>query len=433
MQLKGWIKRGTPWPLVLVLALAWVAMSWSDYRSFSVEEMGVDREVVLQYYDRELRLLEAEDRANAYQKWMFHGDDPEEWLRDSERIIRETYLDATGEEGRRLLDAIRYKLSGEIDTELYSGDSGYLSDLKAWLLDNKDTARSWDYEMYLANREDSQITEIYRSQNDGLMLRATYISLLYDSLVCIGLGFAIFHFIRRKKDTPALPAIVKSWAPSTVISVFFAANLLLVPWFYVAGFIYDLQELFFGWWFSYPVYELLWRGFPAFCLIFLFLKWPRNAWKTFGLGKPVHIPLLLISFSLVSLVEYLYGFLTPDTIADPTDILDYATADTYYMLTTVFSSVILAPLFEEIVFRGFLFQGLREKIGTLQAGVVSTVLFSLVHTQYDIWGLVYVGITGAVAAFLVWRTGSLKTAIALHALGNLLITWDVYLSYQAPL
>lgn len=433
MLLRGWIRKGIPKTVVAILAVGWAAMSWNQYHSFSVEEMGVDGEVILQYYDREIRLLEASDRANSYQEWMFGEYDPDEWLLDSEELIEEKYLDATGDEGERLLDCIDYRLTGDTDSVNFSDDPDYLAEVKDWLITGGDEQRCWHFEMYLALTDDPEITEIYRSQNDQLMWRVTAVSILYDSLFILGVAAAIFCFVRRNKQAPSVPRIARSWAPSTLIGVFFAANLLLDHWFDVAGYIYDLQEILFGWWLTYPVYEFLWRSFPAFCLIFFFLKWPRNAWKTFGLSKPVHIPLLIAAFGMVSIAEYALFYFAPVTDTDPTDFLDSATVDTYYMLTTLFTSVVLAPVFEEIVFRGFLFQGLRGKIGTLWAGVVSTFLFALIHTQYDFWGWVSVGITGAAAAFLVWRTGSLKTAIALHALTNLLITGNVYLHYQLPL
>lgn len=99
----------------------------------------------------------------------------------------------------------------------------------------------------------------------------------------------------------------------------------------------------------------------------------------------------------------------------------------------LFSSVVAAPVFEEIAFRGVLFQGLKSKTGVLWAAVISSVLFAVAHTQYDFWGWISVGMMGFIACYLTHRTGSLKTAIAFHAIGNLLISLDVYLFYQLPL
>ncbi|MGJ8644610.1 MAG: CPBP family intramembrane glutamic endopeptidase [Luteolibacter sp.] len=433
MRIKRWINKGTPKTIVAILALFWITMSWFDFRGYSVEEMGVNSEVVLQYYDREIRLLEASDRANPYQKWIYSGFDPDKWLIDSKKLVAEKYLEDTGDEGQRLLDCIDYRLTKQSDSENFSHDPEYLAEVNDWLINSDETPRCWHFEMYLALTEDSEISQLYHSQNDRLMLRITIVSLVYDSLLVLGLIAIIICFIRRNKEVPLAPRIAHSWAPSTLLAVFFAANLLLYPWFYVVDAIYTVQEFLYGSWLAYPLYELLWRSFPAFCLTILFLKWPRNAWKTFELGKPVHIPLLIAALGIVLIADYALLYFSPETEVDTTDFMDYPYVDTIYMFHVLFTSVVLAPVFEEIVFRGFLFQGLRGKVGTLWAGVISTVLFALVHTQYDFWGWISVGITGAVAAFLVWRTGSITTSIALHALTNLLITWHVYLQYQSPL
>lgn len=433
MRLNKWIKKGIPKTIVALLAFGWILMSWNDHRSYSVEEMGVNDDVVLQYYDRELRLLEATDRANAYQKWIYSGLEQEEWLLESRELIAEKYLEDIGDEAQRLLDCIDYRLTGESDSENFSNDPEYLTEVKKWLIESDEEPRCWHFEMYLALTEDVEITELYHYQNDRLMRRITIVSLVYDSLFILGFIAAVIFFIRRKKAVPPAPRIARSWAPSTLLGAFFAANILLYPWLHVATAVYFIQEALFGKLIAYPFYELLWRSFPAVCLIILFLKWPRNAWKTFGLGKPIHIPLLIAALGMVSIAEYALVFFSPETEVDPTDYMEYTHVDFIYMFQVLFTSVVLAPVFEEIVFRGFLFQGLREKIGTLWAGMVSTVLFALIHTQYDFWGWISVGITGAAAAFLVWRTGSIITSIALHSLTNLLITWHVYLQYQSPL
>ena len=315
----------------------------------------------------------------------------------------------------------------------FSTDPVYLSETRDWLLDPRSEPRSWAYEAYLAVEDDPRIAGIYHAQNDGLMRRVTFLSMVDYALLILGIIAGVYCLIRRKKQIPPVPLITRSWSASSIIGVFFAANLILFPWIIFIGYMYPIYETMVGSWAAYYIYESLWRAFPAVVFMILFLRTPRNMWETFGLGKPVHVPLLFAALAMVSIAQYALFFLSPEAEIDPTDFLDQAYADTPYMLYTIFVSVILAPIFEEIVFRGFLFQGLRAKIGTVWAGVVSTVLFALIHVQYDLWGWVAVAITGMAAAFLVWRTGSLKTAIVLHALTNLLITWHVYVQYQKPL
>lgn len=80
---------------------------------------------------------------------------------------------------------------------------------------------------------------------------------------------------------------------------------------------------------------------------------------------------------------------------------------------------VIAPIAEELYFRGFLFTVLRRWRGPWVAAVIVGVLFGLAHTgsaspQY----LVPLALLGFVLCLVRWRTGSLYPCIALHSLNN---------------
>jgi membrane protease YdiL (CAAX protease family) len=79
--------------------------------------------------------------------------------------------------------------------------------------------------------------------------------------------------------------------------------------------------------------------------------------------------------------------------------------------------VALAPVFEEILFRGFLYRNLRDAIGREGALVVSSVLFGLVHLEPHLV-LPLAGL-GFVLAIVFELTGSLVVPILVHATWNL--------------
>ena len=84
--------------------------------------------------------------------------------------------------------------------------------------------------------------------------------------------------------------------------------------------------------------------------------------------------------------------------------------------------VVIAPLTEEMFFRGFIFNGLRNRLGLLGAAALSGLLFAGIHvTGSDLVGLVvpFTAI-GFMFAMLVARTGSLWNSIAVHAAFNLI-------------
>jgi len=80
----------------------------------------------------------------------------------------------------------------------------------------------------------------------------------------------------------------------------------------------------------------------------------------------------------------------------------------------------MAPLSEELLFRGFLYRGLSESWpGPLGAIGFSSFLFAILHMQYDPLVIVQVGVVGALLGLVRWRTNSLPLTIALHAWNNL--------------
>ena len=84
--------------------------------------------------------------------------------------------------------------------------------------------------------------------------------------------------------------------------------------------------------------------------------------------------------------------------------------------------VIAAPVFEEVLFRGFMFEGLRRtRIGAWGTIAVTTLLWTLLHVgQYDQYFLVLIALIGILLGYARERTGSLYVPLAIHAVNNLL-------------
>ncbi|RBP53810.1 CPBP family intramembrane glutamic endopeptidase [Arenicella xantha] len=87
------------------------------------------------------------------------------------------------------------------------------------------------------------------------------------------------------------------------------------------------------------------------------------------------------------------------------------------------SLVILAPVFEELVFRGVLLQRWSTKFSTHIAVMLSSAIFAAVHT--DPLGAFAFGLA---MSYLAIRTGSLWLPILCHALNNLAV-WLIELAY----
>lgn len=87
---------------------------------------------------------------------------------------------------------------------------------------------------------------------------------------------------------------------------------------------------------------------------------------------------------------------------------------------TVIVGVVLAPLWEELTFRGFLLSALaKSPLGIVGGGLASNVAWTLLHWGYSWQGLASVFVAGILMTWLVWRTGSIWVPVVAHAIVNL--------------
>lgn len=96
-------------------------------------------------------------------------------------------------------------------------------------------------------------------------------------------------------------------------------------------------------------------------------------------------------------------------------------SDTLGAVLHVLLYALLAPILEELVFRGVIMQSLR-RFGDALALVCSSVLFALIHA--DILTLPYAFLSGLVIGYFVLRSGSLLTGMIIHFANNLF--WIIY-------
>lgn len=88
--------------------------------------------------------------------------------------------------------------------------------------------------------------------------------------------------------------------------------------------------------------------------------------------------------------------------------------------------MVMAPLAEEIFFRGFLFKGIEgSKLGPAVAIIITALAWSVMHLQYDIYGIAGLFVGGLLLGFARLRSNSIYPPIVMHALQNLIATIEV--------
>jgi membrane protease YdiL (CAAX protease family) len=92
--------------------------------------------------------------------------------------------------------------------------------------------------------------------------------------------------------------------------------------------------------------------------------------------------------------------------------------------------VIFAPLVEEIFFRGFLFQGFRQRYGWIPALLISSFIFAAAHV--DPVAFIPTFVLGAALAYVYHRSNSVWPGIVLHFLVNAFGLCAAYAMTQLP-
>lgn len=177
-----------------------------------------------------------------------------------------------------------------------------------------------------------------------------------------------------------------------------------------------------------------------FGLIFAYLKYKKTSLKALGFYKFKWKK--FASYGLAGLFIYLFantiasvviGVVWPEILKTQQDI-GFSRAATGYALIPIFISlVIIPPLIEEILSRGFLFGGLRQKLSFVPAVLITSAIFALAHlpggeSQSLVWAAVIdTFLLSLVLCWLREKTGSLWASMLLHAMKNSLAFATIFI------
>ena len=172
----------------------------------------------------------------------------------------------------------------------------------------------------------------------------------------------------------------------------------------------------------YPVRDNL-VGFFAMPIAIFFILWrmkKRNI-PISSIGsleiqrKPLFICIFLLGIFLI--IEELYFYLLG--IEMPETFIEFMRAEP--ILLGFISVVLVAPIIEEFLFRGFLYSQLRRSfLKDWGAISVSSLVWTAIHFQYEIGILFILFLFGLLLGYFRMKYNSLLIPVILHALNNLL-------------
>ncbi len=87
-----------------------------------------------------------------------------------------------------------------------------------------------------------------------------------------------------------------------------------------------------------------------------------------------------------------------------------------YPLSSFFLLVVVAPVTEEVLFRGLILRGFLANYSKKSAILLSALLFAIMHTNP--WQFISAFVAGVVLAWLLIETGSLLPCLFAHAVAN---------------
>ncbi len=147
-------------------------------------------------------------------------------------------------------------------------------------------------------------------------------------------------------------------------------------------------------------------------------------WRDFGLVRsPLRRTVVLTVAMLISYFAFLaiYSQLVQLAPDDAPEKLG-ANAGNLQMLFFALLVAVLAPIAEEVFFRGMIFRALWNGIGLWPAAIVSALLFGSLHfdalTSERLLQVIPIAVLGISFALLYAWSGTLYAAIALHATNN---------------
>lgn len=100
--------------------------------------------------------------------------------------------------------------------------------------------------------------------------------------------------------------------------------------------------------------------------------------------------------------------------------LSYSLSDPTTLVIIIIGAVIIAPITEEILYRGLVLGVLLSRgFGVVSAVMIMTVIFALIHLpNFGVAGTLFISVWGVLPAILRLRFDNLSGAITMHGLNN---------------
>lgn len=137
------------------------------------------------------------------------------------------------------------------------------------------------------------------------------------------------------------------------------------------------------------------------------------SWRVVALYAPFYAVCYLC---LTSIAQRLLVVLVPAFNVNQTQNIGYGQLSWRGLLAAALALIVIAPFTEELLFRGFIYRGLRPAVGRIVGATLTSALFGLVHGQWNV--AVDTFLLSMVMIYAYEKHRSLWLTMAIHALKN---------------
>lgn len=458
------IYRNYAWVIALACLMAglWVWYTYDGYLSYKQKDY-FDEYGTIERFGVSMMLAEQSEDLPAIERWLLGVAEKEEARREAAK-----YLDYANEkqlltdDGRTTLACIHWSLgneqkANEIMKRVSASNSLYSEALKELLAGRELDDYSWGVladELRAAPRDwtacflaekagelsssdhAEEVLGLVDERKQLLLVTSAKIAIL-DWLVTLAGLVCLIVLVRKKRQQGKLihgnvPRLPHLWPLAFVLVVFclgdFVADLVsTIAWnditLSLTGEAFTAYQI---------IVDVLFRGTGTVLFLWFFFRYPNYVRRTLLRPVPYMWQWVMAAFTVVWLIDIAWYALPSDWFPlDETVGFQWNEYGWSGLATSVVSGVILAPVFEEFIFRGLLFNGIKNRLGVHASAVISAIVFSAVHF-YGIQDMIAVGFFGLVMAYLYYLTRSLWPCILCHALMNLVITIWEWIMVQSP-
>ena len=148
---------------------------------------------------------------------------------------------------------------------------------------------------------------------------------------------------------------------------------------------------------------------------FFGLRWPR--WKSIFWIMPAFVfAMMIVGALMVACGWQTWVQDSPGAKPQETVTLLGGTSDVGLLVAMALAAIIVAPIAEEVIFRGYLYPVVKRFTDRRFASIFSGVLFGVIH--FNLMALPMLALMGVILAVIYEKSGSLWVPIGCHAAFN---------------